>query len=326
MIPNPSKVKNILVVRNDRFGEFLLNIPALRALRETFLTAKIVAVVDDELQELTECIPYIDEVILWRRGRHCISEKLRMLGILRKKNIDMAIMLNPSQDFNIITALCGIPIRAGYDRKWGFLLSHKIKDEKHLAKKHEVEYNLDLVGLVGARTQEKQLSLNISRDYIEVVLRKFELGDCVNIIAIHPWTSDRIKQWPLNNFMELTRRLVDDSGCKVLIIGGKQEIKDGECFNNTGGKIINLCGKTTLKESAALLRSVKLLITGDSGPMHLACCVGTPVIAIFRNDIPAKGHKRWGPWGEGHIVVAKNRLEDITVEEVLNAVKSYAKA
>lgn len=322
MIPNPSEVKNILVIRNDRFGEFLLNIPALRALRETFCSAKIIAVVDDELQELTEYIPYIDEVMLWHRGRHFLLEKLSMLGILRKKNIDMAVTFNPSQDFNLITALCGIPIRVGYDRKWGFLLSHKIKDEKHLAKKHEVEYNLDLASLVGARTEDKALSLVISNDYTEMVIRKFNLSDYSNLVAVHPWTSDRIKQWPVNNFRELTQRLVEELGYKVLIIGGNQEVNAIAHFNNIGDKVINLCGKTTLKELAALLKSVKLLISGDSGPMHLACCVGTPVVAIFRNDMPAKGPQRWGPWGEGHVVIAKNKLEDITVDEVFTKIKN----
>ncbi len=74
-------------------------------------------------------------------------------------------------------------------------------------------------------------------------------------------------------------------------------------------------------ELAALLKRCSLLISCDSGPMHLAVSVGTPVVALFRNDLPGKGAQRWGPWGEGHTVIEKGRLEDISVDELLEAVR-----
>ncbi len=151
-------IKNILVVRNDRFGEFLLNIPAFRALKETFINANLIIAVDPYVRELAESIPFIDEAIEWSRGKHPLLEKLRLIKLLKNRRIDMAVMLNPSKDLNIITRLAGIPIRVGYDRKWGFLLTHKMKDKKHLAEKHEIEYNLELVSLIGAKTQDSTLS------------------------------------------------------------------------------------------------------------------------------------------------------------------------
>jgi ADP-heptose:LPS heptosyltransferase len=63
-----------------------------------------------------------------------------------------------------------------------------------------------------------------------------------------------------------------------------------------------------------------LLVSGDSGPVHLAAAVGTPVLALFRNDLPGKTAKRWGPWGEGHTVIEKSSLEDITVNEVVKMI------
>jgi ADP-heptose:LPS heptosyltransferase len=76
-----------------------------------------------------------------------------------------------------------------------------------------------------------------------------------------------------------------------------------------------------LKQLAALLKKCKLLISGDSGPVHLAACVETPVIAIFRSDMPQKCAVRWGPSSEGSIVVQKNNLADISVEEVFEKVR-----
>jgi len=79
--------------------------------------------------------------------------------------------------------------------------------------------------------------------------------------------------------------------------------------------------KTTLPELAALLKRGSLVVSGDSGPMHLATAVGTPVIALFRNDLPGKTAKRWGPWGKNHIVIEKSNLNNITVDEVFSKVK-----
>ena len=99
-----------------------------------------------------------------------------------------------------------------------------------------------------------------------------------------------------------------------------EELQKGALFNNLNGRIKNLTGKTTLVELASILKNSKLLISGDSGPVHLACAVGTPVIALFRNDIPGKGPKRWGPWGEGNVVIEKKSLLDISVDEVFKAI------
>jgi len=82
-----------------------------------------------------------------------------------------------------------------------------------------------------------------------------------------------------------------------------------------------MTGKTTLKQLASLLKKSRLLISGDSGPVHLACAVGTPVIVIFRNDIPGKSAKRWGPWGPGNFIIEKDNLCDITVDEVFSKAK-----
>jgi len=317
-----SAVKNILVVRNDRFGEFLLNIPSLRALRETFNTAKIIIVVSPQVRELAESVPFVDEVMVWGSRKHAFSEKLRLAGILRKKKLDMAIMLNPSRQFNILAFLAGIPVRVGYDRKWGFLLTKKIEDKKHLGERHEIEYNLELVGLVGARTDEFSLSLNLDENKANRLAATFGIGTSDGFIALHPWTSDPIKQWPQENFQILAERLAREQKQKVLVIGGKDELSKGaEAYNHLGENVINMTGKTTLLELAGLLKKSKLLISGDSGPVHLACAVETPVIALFRNDIPGKSAKRWGPRQKDSLVIEKGNLSEITVEEVLGKTK-----
>ena len=314
---NNLTVKKILVVRNDRFGEFLLIIPALRALKEKFKDAKIVAVVDPYVKELAKAISYIDEIITWENRKHKFREILFFSHKLRKENFDLCIIFNPSKEFNIISFLAGIPIRVGYARKWDFLLTHKIEDKKYLGLKHEIDYNLELVGIIGANIDDKSLNLEIKGE-IDIP----QIDNYKNSVVVHPWTSDSIKQWPIEYFRDLVLRLAKELNEKVIIIGGKENLDISQkYFSDLDESIINLTGKTTLLELAVILKNSKILISLDSGPVHLASCVDTPVLAIFRNDIPAKSPIRWGPRSKKSIVIAKNNLSDITVEEVFDKVK-----
>lgn len=291
------EVRKILAVRNDRFGEFLLNIPAFRALKQTFLQAKLTLVVNPSVQELAKYVEYVDEVIVWENKKHKIGEIIAFSSELRKKKFDLCVIFNPSKEFNLISFLARIPIRVGYARKWGFLLTHKMPDLKYLGEKHEVEYNLELVNLIGAKTEDKKLSLNVRDDIIDALVKGMNTD---NSVAVHPWTSDPVKQWPQQYFHLLIQRLTLELDLKVVIIGGKDELAKNIKFSSSvSGALIDLTGRTTLIQLAALLKRCKLLISGDSGPLHLASCVETPVVAIFRSDMPEKKCCQVGSFKQG---------------------------
>ena len=297
-------IKNILVIRNDRFGEFLLNIPVLRALKESYPESSLTLAVSPDTRELAQCIEYSDRVVVWddnfKRG-------------LRKQRFDICVVLNPAKEPHWAAFFAGIPVRVGYNRKWGLLLTHKIEDTKSLGLKHEVGYNLDLAALIGAKTDDTSLSL--------AKLPAYSNPEYAGAVAIHPYTSDSLKQWEPERFRELAKRVLDEFGLRVLIVG-KDRGPGKEEFAGLGKNIVNLVNKTSLVELAQILKQCRLLVSCDSGPMHLAASVGTPVIALFRNDLPGKTARRWGPWGKGHIVIEKDKLADISTEEVLDKVKN----
>ena len=297
-----TKVKNILVIRNDRFGEFLLNIPAIQALKETFTQAKITLAVSPSVGELAEAVACVDEVLFWNQAKNN----------LRKYRFDLCIVLNPTKDAHIACFFAGIPVRVGYDRKWGFLLTHKLKDTKYLGDRHEVDSNLELVGLVGASTRNKSIAIKVNEALFTELAGQ-------SIIAVHPFTSDPAKQWPIDNFKKLAQRIRQHLGLKVILVGLAQGTL------NVDGEIINMINNTSLPELAALLKRCSLLVSGDSGPVHLAASVGTQVVALFRNDLVGKTAKRWGPWGKGHVVIEKNSLNNISVDEVFNIIKDKVK-
>lgn len=314
--------KKILAVRNDRLGEFLLNIPALRALKESLQGSRLTLVVSSSVKDLAQDLDCVDEVIVWENRKHKFSEVIRFSRQLKNRKFDICVIFNPSKEFNIISFMAGVTVRLGYNRKWGFLLTHKIEDRKYLGQKHEVEYNLELVGLIGVKATDKRLYLNVDGDILGQLSRDLGINNTDTVIAVHPWTSDPVKQWPVERFSCLASKLLEYPQVKVVIVGGQEEItRSNELFAVPKANLINMTGKTSLKELAALLKICRVLVSGDSGPVHLACSVGTPVIAIFRNDIPGKTPTRWGPWGKGHRVIQKENLSDITVDEVLNGTR-----
>lgn len=334
------KIKKILVIRTDRLGDVLLNMPAVRALRHTFKNSHIAIMVQPVLKDIVEGNPDINEVITYdKNGRQRgLFETTKLIWRLREKRFDVAVMLNPAKWSNIITYLAGIPIRAGYDRKWGFLLTHKIRDEKYLGEKHEVEYNLDLVRkTLGADIQDKSLFIPITKEdemYVSNLLQENGVSDNEKLIAIHPWSSCPSKLWPLDRYIQVASTLADSYGIRMAVVG-EQQYKNGSSLRTTN-KIMDLCGKLSLRQVAALFKRCKCLISNDSGPVHIACAVGIPCIVIFGRTLSGVGPKRWGPLGERNVVLQKDVgcatcdpqnceynykcLMAITVEDVLNAV------
>jgi ADP-heptose:LPS heptosyltransferase len=174
---------------------------------------------------------------------------------------------------------------------------------------------------VGAKTEDKTFSIKVDDAKIRGIFGQ-DIENCSSLVAVHPWTSDPLKQWPIENFVALSRRIAKELKKGVLIIGGNDEYgRSRVYFGDSEPGVFNLTAKTTLVQLAALLKKCKLLISGDSGPVHLACSVGIPVLAIFRNDLAGKAPERWGPWGAGNAVIEKNRLSDITLDEVFYKAK-----
>jgi len=302
--------------------------------RKRFPNSHITVITQPYVKEIVKGNPDIDEIITYdHKTQKGIGESLKLIWLFRKRKFNLVIIFNPQKKFNVITFLARIPIRIGYNRKWGFLLTDKIEDKKYLGEKHEVEYNLDLVKLIAANCKQqivsyglkdKSLFIPVKQDDEEFVkkrLRENNISKQEILFAIHPFTSNPQKQWQIEKFIELARRISQWQKARVIIIGGKEEQKVGQQYFAEGNEaIIDFSGKFSLKQTAALLKKCKVLISCDSGPVHLASAMGTPIVAIFRNAISGTSAKRWGPWRVKHIVVENKELDRILVDEVEKAI------
>ncbi|MCX5696411.1 MAG: glycosyltransferase family 9 protein [Candidatus Omnitrophica bacterium] len=317
MTPN-----KIIAVRNDRFGEFLLNIPVFRALKDRYPQAELVVVVNPYVKQLAERVPFIDRTFCWENKKHSLWEKIDFIRSLKKEKADIVLILNPSREFNFISFFAGIPIRAGYDRKNSFFLNRKMADTKEQGLKHETDYNLDLLKVIGINETAADFrgTLRIEdEDFPKDRMGFLGLED-KQFIVLHPWASNPRKEWGFLNFRRLAERLVMEPKYKLVLVGVKEDIKRSEQLSRDLS-LIDLTGRTTLLELAGLLKRSRLLVTNDSGPMHLAAVMGVPTVALFRKFPQAISARRWGPVGPSHQIIESENIGDIQVSEVYDAVK-----
>ena len=315
----------IVVIRTDRLGETLLTMPAAAALHDALPQARISLLVQPDLKPLLAEVPWLDEVLADDPGRSGSwwQEALRLRRLLAPRRFDLAVVANSKKASHAAVWLAGIPTRVGYDRKWGRLLTHRVPDRKSLGGRHEVEYNLDLITALGVPAPIRHWRLPCSGSAQAEVLQLLEhqgVKASDQFVAVHPWTSNPRKQWPADRYQQLIGRL--SQRLPVAVIGGPDEQRHASSVLPAPMRgVLNLVGRLSLPQLAALLERARLLVSNDSGPVHLASAVNAKTVVLFGSSDPSTGPGRWGPWGAGHTVICKPSVEMITFEEVMAAVE-----
>lgn len=349
MQPQKDYFKKILVIRTDRLGDVVLTTPALKALRESCPQSHIAIMVNPHTQELLEDNPYIDEVIVYDKDKkdRGVIGFLKFVMALKKKRFDLAIVLHTKKRTELITFLADIPKRIGYgNRKFGFLLTDRIPDTRHLGLKHEIDYCLDILRKLGLKIRDRKPYIAVKKEslkWVDDFLKTQSISGHDKIAGLHPGASCPSKRWLKERFVILANRLVEDYGFKILIIAhGKENVAIAdELAKNIRSPVINLAGRLTLSQLAAALKRCAIFISNDSGPVHIASAIGTPVISIFGRNQAGLSPLRWGPVGMrdkylhkevGCSVCGAHKceisfdcLKAITVEDVLKSVDDILK-
>ncbi len=303
--------EKILLVRTDRIGDVVLTTPAIRALRKHFPASYLAMMVQPYTAGLIKNNPYLNEVIIYdKKGKHkSILSSLKFAGELARKKFDLVFIFHPTNRVNIITFLAGIPERIGYNRKFGFLLTRKIKDEKYKGEKHEIEYNLEVIKARRVDASDKEPEIFLSDEdkrYAEIFLKENQLNGNVPLVVLQPGASCPSRRWPVENFAEVGMKLKEVCPINFMIIGSDEESYLLEELKKLlGGKAIVVQGMD-LGKVAAIFKKVDLFISTDSGPAHIAAAVKTPGIVIFGRKQPGLSPRRWGPWGNNQVVFHKD--------------------
>ena len=314
---NDKQRNRILIVRTDAIGDVLLSTPVIKALRQKHPQAYISMMVAPHAKDIIEGNPYLDEVIVYDKdGKHkSWIRSLKFASRLKKKKLDLAVILHPTNRVHLLTFLARIPKRLGYNRKLGFLLNERKEHKKQEGAKHEAEYNLELLKDEFWQENEKENSPGIesserirlfmpvkaeSEKWVDHLFKSFGISASDKLLAINPGASCPSKLWPLERFAQVALKLARAHNLKILVLAGPKDILLADkiaLHHELKGKIINLAGKTSISQLASVLKRCALFISNDSGPVHIASALGTPVISIFGRSQPGLGPKRWGPLG-----------------------------
>lgn len=324
--PKPGRIRKIAILRTDRIGEVLLSTPIIEALYNRFPGVKISFVTSPYSSDIVSDRQDIDKVIIF----DTFSRRLPAWGAigladkLRPESFDMAIILNPHKILHLGCFLAGIPIRVGFNRKWPFLLTHKVEDKRDAARMHEVEYNLELLRIIDIYSGKLSPIMPVSNEsnvFVDSILKQKGIKGQNKIVVMHPGSSNAKKQWPIENFKEVAAVLAETGRIDIAIIGdGAEKHLSDNIASGIGKNVYDLTGLFTIKQLAAFLKRVDILITNDNGPMHIAAAVGTRIIAIFNKDAIGSNPLRWGPCGDGHTVFYRS-LDQINSDEVIKAAK-----
>lgn len=316
----------------------MFSTPFIRAIRERYPDSFIATLVVPRCVSILKNNPRLDEVIIFDEdGEHRgFWGKLSLIRLLRSKHFDTAFFLHRSFTRTLLCWLGGIPERIGYyTKKRAMLLTKSITPPE--GPLHRIEYFLNIARDIGIKTENKDYEFFPSpedKDYINALFAKNALEKRDFLVVINPGGNWNLKRWPKENFARLAGRLIKDYQAKVIITGAAKDISLAEGIAGLmQERPLILCGKTTLGQLAALMARVGLLISNDSGPMHIALSQKAKVVCLFGPTSP----KITGPYGKGDYTVIQkdvgcetpcyqldckdNRcMKAISVDDVLQAI------
>lgn len=299
---------SVLCVRLDTLGDVLMTTPALRALKESKPGRRITLLTSPSGMEAASLVPEIDHVLAyespWMKAtppRKGPGPDHLMIQQLRAMSFDAAAIFTVfSQNPLPAAMLCylaGIPLRLAHCRETPYqLLTHWIPEpEPQQGIRHEVRRQLDLVAAIGCTTGDERLSLCVPEHALDEVR---ELLDQCGVdlgepwLIVHPGATAPSRRYPPESFAQVARRLTCEQGFQVVFTGTESErdLVDG-IRAQAGAASHSLVGCLDLAQMAALIALAPLLIANNTGPVHMAAALGTPVVDIYAQTNPQ--HTPW---------------------------------
>ena len=308
---------NILIIKTSAIGDVTHTLPALNALRAHYPDAQIDWVVEEAAADLVTGHPALNRVLVSRRKswfqevrngnvRKALRDAAHFVAELRDRRYDLLIDFQGLLKSSVWVVLAKARRKVGFGRGMEHAeCSYVFLNERIPAvemDRHALERELILLEQIGISSKSVVYDLPISSENdAEAIglLHQQGLGEHDPLIAINPMAKWPTKLWDHQRFAEVADRLMKE-GCRVAFTGSgdDQEQIDHIC-RQMARQAIRLDGKTSLKTLAAVYRRSRVLLSTDSGPMHIAAAVGTPVVALFGPTAPW----RTGPYGEQHQVI-----------------------
>lgn len=298
----------ILCIRADNMGDVLMCVPAIRALKETFV-ADITLLTSSKGKDITKLIGEIDSVLVydfpWVQTNEVADNEhlLTFIEELKKQEFDGCIIFSVYSQNSLPSAmmayLAGIPLRLAYSRENPYaLLSHWIPDkEPYSYILHQVERDLKLVESIGAVTANRNLSLQIGITDIDDKIKSIVGRETKNFLVLHPGVSEEKRRYPSEKWIEIGKAIYKEFGIPLLVTGSvDEEALVNEIVSGIGNGAFSFAGKLTIEELADIIKKAKALVSVNTGTIHIAAALQTFVIVLY-----AQSNPQHIPWMVPHI-------------------------
>ena len=323
--------KNILVIDFGQMGDVVLSLPALAAVRQRFPRARVTVAVGKPGRQVVELSGSADEVLVvdrvaLRDGFAPLSV-VRVLSVVqevRRRKFDFVIDLHSLSETNLLGYLSGAPRRL-YSRRPGrsldFLSNFRPVPPTEDFSKHAVERYLDVLAplKVGEVSRVPRLPLKDEAGRaVEQLFRKSKVGRDAPLVGVFPGAGHPSRRWPLERFAELAKRLADSDGLHTALFIGPEELPQSKQIRSAFPTATTMSvEKLDIPQLASALARTSVLVSNDTGPVHIAAAVGTPTVVLVGRD----GPNGYEPVGRGHRSIFRAPIESITVAAVYEAAR-----
>ena len=302
---DPQWPRSVIALTREHIGDLVCTTPALRSLRVLYPHAHIAVEVGERAACVLEHNPNVDEIIV-RPDRQGLRGKWRFIRLLRKRGFELAVILDDCADMSLYVWLGGVPRRAGLVRKKRFarLLTDGVPYQED---RHEMIDNFrNMIARLGGDVEDAATEVFPSEADAHIVdglLCAALPGTGETWIGLNPGASAPSNRWTEQRFAELGDRLMTRQGVRVLLLGGPGDVETvARICAHMKQRPTVLTGKMTVLQLAETLRRCDAVVTGDTGPMHLALAMKTPVVALFGPATPSESGPGYVP---GNIVIRK---------------------
>lgn len=279
----------ILVVNVNWLGDVLFSTPALRALRARYPKDHIACLVPPRCEAVLKGNPNLDEVIVAddRDTFFSFFGSLKTVFRLRSRRFDMALFFHPSISKRLIALLAGIPERKGFEtaKKKNFLLTATVPAPR--GKMHRTDFFLRILSEYGISSDDREPDFFPAKEAAEELGGLFAekgLAISCDYAVVHPGGNWDLKRWPADHFSEWIRLFLERHPSWKIVLCGiapEKELAEQILKSVRSERLVSFCGRTSLDALALLLKGAKLLLSNDSGPIHLAASQKTPIIGLY---------------------------------------------
>ncbi|MBN2412540.1 glycosyltransferase family 9 protein [candidate division KSB1 bacterium] len=306
-------VKNILVIKLRAVGDVLLSTIVLENLRSAFPDARIDFLTEKAGSQIVAGNPFLNDVIILDRPKNLnlswygrLKYHVQFLYQIRRRKYDIVFDFFGNPRSAILSVISGAPKRVGYNYRIRQLAYNNVVRTRasHI---HEAPWHLDALTALNIPVISKELSFFIdpqSKQFADEFWKEQGL-DGKRVLALNFSGGWPAKRWPLERFAELSERIVAKYQTQVLLLWGPGEKDDALRLQALSKVKTMLIPETDLKQLGAILAKTDLMVSTDSGPMHIAAAMSTPCVAIYGPT----NYKLQGPYGDIHQIVYKDNLD-----------------